>query len=125
MAPAGVAKQRLRRAAPGRCGCSNSALGGQDGWLLGIAVVGAIVVLVGARGRRRDPRTAWVVVVGGSFLVTAVLFSVAQGIFHPYYVVLLAPFTAALVGAGVATRGRRRRRRGVRGNGDARCRRVV
>jgi hypothetical protein len=31
------------------------------------------------------------------------VFSVAQGIFHPYYAVLLAPFTAALVGAGVAT----------------------
>lgn len=36
-------------------------------------------------------------------MVTGALFSVAQGIFHPYYVVLLAPFTAALVGAGVAT----------------------
>jgi 4-amino-4-deoxy-L-arabinose transferase-like glycosyltransferase len=81
----------------------NASLGGQDGWLLGIAVVGAIVVLVAARGRRRDPRTAWVAVVGGSFLATAVLFSIAQGIFHPYYVALLAPFTAALVGAGVAT----------------------
>jgi hypothetical protein len=28
-----------------------------------------------------------------------VLFSIAKGIFHPYYVSLLAPFTAALVGA--------------------------
>ena len=27
----------------------------------------------------------------------------AAGIFHPYYVSLLAPFTAALVGAGAAT----------------------
>jgi hypothetical protein len=81
----------------------NAALGGQDGWLLGLAVVGAVVVLVAGRVRRRDPRTAWVVVVGGAFLVTAVLFSAAHGIFHPYYVVLLAPFTAALVGAGVAT----------------------
>jgi 4-amino-4-deoxy-L-arabinose transferase-like glycosyltransferase len=81
----------------------NAALGGQDGWLLGLALVGAVVVLVASRVRRRDPRTAWVAVVGGAFLVTAVLFSAAQGIFHPYYVVLLAPFTAALVGAGVAT----------------------
>lgn len=39
---------------------------------------------------------------GGSFLVTAVLFSSASGIFHPYYVSLLAPFAAALVGAGTA-----------------------
>ena len=34
------------------------------------------------------------------FLTTAVAFSFAQGIFHPYYVAQLAPFTAALVGAG-------------------------
>jgi 4-amino-4-deoxy-L-arabinose transferase-like glycosyltransferase len=81
----------------------NAALGGQDGWLLGLAVVGAVAVLVAGRARRRDPRTAWIVVVGGAFLVTAILFSAAQGIFHPYYLVLLAPFTAALVGAGVAT----------------------
>jgi 4-amino-4-deoxy-L-arabinose transferase-like glycosyltransferase len=81
----------------------NAALGGQDGWLLGLAVVGAIAVLVAARFRRRDARTAWVAVVGGAFIVTAALFSFAHGIFHPYYVVLLAPFTAALVGAGVAT----------------------
>jgi 4-amino-4-deoxy-L-arabinose transferase-like glycosyltransferase len=81
----------------------DSSLGGQGGWLVGIAIAGAIVVLVASRARRRDPRTAWVAVVGLSFVATAVLFSVAQGIFHPYYIVLLAPFTAALVGAGVAT----------------------
>ena len=34
------------------------------------------------------------------FLTIAVAFSFAQGIFHPYYVAQLAPFTAALVGAG-------------------------
>jgi hypothetical protein len=34
-------------------------------------------------------------------MVSAIAFSFAQGIFHPYYVSFLAPFTAALVGAGV------------------------
>ena len=81
----------------------NAALGGQGGWLLGLAVGGAVAVLVASRARRRDPRTAWLAVVGGAFVVTGVIFSYAGGIFHPYYVVLLAPFTAALVGAGVAT----------------------
>jgi 4-amino-4-deoxy-L-arabinose transferase-like glycosyltransferase len=81
----------------------NAALGGQDGWLLGFAIVGAVVVLIASRARRQDPRTAWIAVVGGTFLVIAALFSFAQGIFHPYYVVLLAPFTAALVGAGAAS----------------------
>ncbi|HEX3911657.1 MAG TPA: glycosyltransferase family 39 protein [Solirubrobacteraceae bacterium] len=80
----------------------NSALGGQDGWLLGFALVSGLGLLVATRLRRRDPRTGWLLAVGGAFLVTAVLFSAASGIFHPYYVSLLAPFAAALVGAGAA-----------------------
>jgi 4-amino-4-deoxy-L-arabinose transferase-like glycosyltransferase len=80
----------------------NSALGGQAGWLLGFAIVGAVAVLASSRLRRRDPRSGWLVAVGGAFLTTAALFSAASGIFHPYYVSLLAPFAAALVGAGVA-----------------------
>jgi 4-amino-4-deoxy-L-arabinose transferase-like glycosyltransferase len=79
----------------------NASLGGQDGWLLGVALLGGVAILVVTRLRRRDARTGWLLAVGGSFLVTAVVFSVAHGIFHPYYVSLLAPFTAALVGAGV------------------------
>jgi 4-amino-4-deoxy-L-arabinose transferase-like glycosyltransferase len=85
----------------------NAALGGQDGWLLGLAVVGAVVVALASKARRSDPRTAWLLVVGGTFVVTAALFSLAHGIFHPYYVVALAPFTAALAGAGAATVARR------------------
>ena len=77
----------------------SSSLGGQAGWLLGAALVGGIGVLVSTRLRRGDARTGWIVAVGGSFLVTAVAFSFASGIFHPYYVSELAPFTAALVGA--------------------------
>ena len=55
---------------------------------------------VATRLRRADARTGWLVATGGIFLTTAVAFSFAQGIFHPYYVAQLAPFTAALVGAG-------------------------
>jgi len=80
----------------------NSALGGQDGWLLGFALVSGLAILVAGRLRARDERTGWLIVLGGAFLTTAVLFSFASGIFHPYYVSLLAPFAAALVGAGAA-----------------------
>ena len=45
--------------------------------------------------------TGWVLAVGGSALTAAVAFCTASGIFHPYYVSELAPFVAALVGAGV------------------------
>ena len=79
-----------------------SALGDQAGWLLGFAVVAGLALLVLTRLRRRDPRTGWLMAVGGAFLVTAVVFSFASGIFHPYYVSFLAPFAAALVGAGAS-----------------------
>jgi 4-amino-4-deoxy-L-arabinose transferase-like glycosyltransferase len=78
-----------------------SALGDQAGWLLGFALVAGLALLVLTRLRRRDPRTGWLIAVGGAFLCTAVVFSFASGIFHPYYVSFLAPFAAALVGAGV------------------------
>jgi 4-amino-4-deoxy-L-arabinose transferase-like glycosyltransferase len=78
-----------------------SSLGDQAGWLLGFAVVAGLAILVLSRLRRRDPRTGWLIAVGGAFLVSAVVFSFASGIFHPYYVSFLAPFAAALVGAGV------------------------
>ena len=77
----------------------NSALGGQAGWLLGVAVVGGIGLVVASRLRRSDARTGWLIAIGGAFATTAVAFSFASGIFHPYYVSLLAPFAAALVGA--------------------------
>ena len=88
---------------PGLLRLLNESLGGQGGWLLGVALVGGIAVAVLTRLDRRDARTGWLIAVGGTFLTTAVAFSRAEGIFHPYYVAQLAPFTAALVGAAVAT----------------------
>ena len=63
--------------------------------------MGGVGIAVASRLRRSDVRTGWVIAVGGAFLVPAIAFSVASGIFHPYYVSLLAPFTAALVGGTV------------------------
>ncbi|MBV9422591.1 MAG: glycosyltransferase family 39 protein, partial [Solirubrobacterales bacterium] len=79
----------------------HSGLGDQAGWLLGFAVVAAVALVLLTRIRRRDPRTGWLIAVAGAFATTAVVFSFASGIFHPYYMSLLAPFTAALIGAGV------------------------
>jgi 4-amino-4-deoxy-L-arabinose transferase-like glycosyltransferase len=80
----------------------DASLGGQAGWLLGFAVVAGIAVLAASRLRRTDARTGWLIATGGAFATIAAAFSFAGGIFHPYYVSLLAPFTAALVGAGAA-----------------------
>jgi len=86
-----------------------SGLGDQAGWLLGFALVSGLGILVITRLRRRDPRSGWLLVVGGACLTTAVIFSFASGIFHPYYVSLLAPFAAALIGGGVGEMLRRGR----------------
>ena len=68
--------------------------------MLGFAVVVAVALVIITRLRRNDPRTGWLIMVGGSLATIAVVFSFASGIFHPYYVSLIAPFAAALVGAG-------------------------
>jgi hypothetical protein len=78
----------------------NEGMGGQAGWLLGFALVAIAALALATRLRRADARTGWLVAAGGAFLTIAVAFSFAQGIFHPYYVAQLAPFTAMLVGAG-------------------------
>ena len=88
--------------APGPFRLLNSALGGQAGWLLGFALVGGIAIALASRLRRDDARTGWLLAVGGGFATTGIAFSAAKGIFHPYYVSLMAPFTAGLVGAGAA-----------------------
>jgi 4-amino-4-deoxy-L-arabinose transferase-like glycosyltransferase len=100
--PAGGGGGGLFGSTPGPLRLLNSALGGQAGWLLGFAVISGLGMLAATRLRRSDARTGWLLAVGGAFLTTAVLFSDAGGIFHPYYVSLLAPFIAALVGAGAA-----------------------
>lgn len=81
----------------------DASLGGQAGWLIGMAIVGGLAIAVLTRLRRTDPRTGWILAAGGAFATCAVVFSCAKGIFHPYYVSMLAPFTAVLVGATAGT----------------------
>ncbi len=76
-------------------------LGDQAGWLLGFAVVSGIALVVLTRLRRNDPQTGFVIVLGGTLLTVGFVFSFASGIFHPYYVSMIAPWAAALIGAGV------------------------
>ncbi|MFJ2749344.1 ArnT family glycosyltransferase [Streptomyces sp. NPDC087297] len=83
-------------------------IGGQIAWLLPAALVllvAGLVITWRARratdsldGMARAAFLAW----GGSLLITAVVFSYMQGIFHEYYTVALAPFVAAVIGMGVA-----------------------
>jgi 4-amino-4-deoxy-L-arabinose transferase-like glycosyltransferase len=81
----------------------DASLGGQAGWLIGMALAGGLAIAVLTRLRRSDARTGWIIAAGGAFATTAVAFSFAKGIFHPYYVSMLAPFTAVLIGATAGT----------------------
>jgi 4-amino-4-deoxy-L-arabinose transferase-like glycosyltransferase len=90
-------------------------LGDQAGWMLPFALFGLLGVALltladrrpGTRPQedtprpgRRDPRLATVLMLGGWFLVEAVVLSVSKGIVHPYYLSALAPGTGAMAGAG-------------------------
>ncbi|WP_433279611.1 ArnT family glycosyltransferase [Pseudonocardia xinjiangensis] len=76
-------------------------LGGQASWLLPAALVLLVVLLWRTRAAPRTDRLrAAAVVWGGWLIVTGAVFSLMAGIFHPYYLVALAPAIAALVGIG-------------------------
>ena len=75
-------------------------LGGQIGWLLPLAIVGLLVA--GSQGRPRLPldRKQEALVLWGAWLLTMYGFFSVAGMFHRYYLVMVAPAVAALVGIG-------------------------
>jgi 4-amino-4-deoxy-L-arabinose transferase-like glycosyltransferase len=96
-------------------------LGDQGGWIVPLAFFGLIGVLLLLLARplpedpstdeqpaanaepptlRRDPRLAATIVLGGWFLVEALVLSLSKGIVHPYYASALAPGAAAMAGIG-------------------------
>jgi 4-amino-4-deoxy-L-arabinose transferase-like glycosyltransferase len=79
-----------------------SEMGSQISWLLPAALVALVGGLWVTRAAPRTDRLrASVLMWGGWLIVTAVVFSFASGIIHPYYTVALAPAIAALVAIGV------------------------
>jgi len=79
-----------------------SSIGGQISWLIPAAlIVLAAGIALTWRARRSDTARAAFLAWGGSLLVTMVVFSFMQGIFHEYYTVALAPHVAAVIGMGV------------------------
>ncbi|HEX3563689.1 MAG TPA: glycosyltransferase family 39 protein [Solirubrobacterales bacterium] len=77
-----------------------SSLGDQAGWLIPLALFGGLAVALTLSRRRRDPKLAALLVIGGWFVTEALILSFSKGIIHPYYTSALGPGVAALVGAG-------------------------
>lgn len=89
---------------PGPLRLANPMLATQIGWLLPLCLlVPAFVAWRAVRSRhpmRPADRAGWVLW-GGWLLLAGIVFSLARGIFHPYYTTMLAPAVAALAGAGL------------------------
>ena len=80
----------------------NTGMGDQVMWVVVFALISLVAGLVLAiRRRERDPSTGALVMWGGWFAVTYIVFAFMSGIFHNYYVSALAPAVAALCGMGV------------------------
>ncbi|MCX2931999.1 glycosyltransferase family 39 protein [Mycobacterium sp. CVI_P3] len=78
-------------------------------WLLPAAVVAIVAGLVITRqAPRTDATRAALMLWGGWLAITAVVFSFANGILHPYYTMALAPAVGAGLAIGTAELWRRR-----------------
>ncbi|HVS86256.1 MAG TPA: glycosyltransferase family 39 protein, partial [Gaiellaceae bacterium] len=78
-----------------------SEMGTQISWLIPAALLlGAGVLWATRRAPRTDGRRAAVLLWGSWLVVTGLTFSLAKGIIHPYYNVVLGPAIGALVGIG-------------------------
>ncbi len=87
----------------------NTDFGGQIAWLLPAALVMLTALLVVTwRAARTDRTRAGALLWGSWLIVTGIVFSLGQGIIHPYYTVALAPAIGALVGMGASYLWRRR-----------------
>ncbi|MBD9704061.1 glycosyltransferase family 39 protein [Streptomyces sp. ID01-12c] len=81
----------------------SSSIGGQISWLIPAALILLGAALWATRKlKRTDTTRAAFLLWGGSLLITMVIFSFMQGIFHEYYTVALAPYIAPLIGMGAA-----------------------
>lgn len=81
-----------------------SELASQWSWLFPIALLGGIAALFTVKRKfPLEPKAQALLLWGGWLATYGVVFSMAEGIFHTYYLIMLAPAVAALVGIGFST----------------------
>ena len=84
-------------------------MGSDIAWLLPAAVICVVAgLIITRRAPRTDPTRAALIAWGGWLIVTAVVFSFANGIVHAYYTVALAPAIGACIGIGATLLWQRR-----------------
>jgi 4-amino-4-deoxy-L-arabinose transferase-like glycosyltransferase len=80
----------------------NSQMGSQISWLIPAALILMIVAIWFVRRNWKNDRAFPALLLwGGTFLVTGVVFSFSQGTIHPYYTSALAPAIGAMIGISV------------------------
>jgi 4-amino-4-deoxy-L-arabinose transferase-like glycosyltransferase len=93
----------------------NSQVGTQISWLLLASAIGLAAGVAARLGRpRTDEARANLLFWGGWLGTHFVVFSLASGIFHPYYTTAMGPAIGALMGAGLVTMWRWYRQGGIR-----------
>ena len=75
-------------------------LSGQIGWLFPLSVVGLLAAASQSRPRLPLDRKYQALVLWGMWLLTTYEFFSVAGMLHRYYLVMLAPAVATLVGIG-------------------------
>lgn len=79
----------------------NESFGPNIAWLIPVALISAgLVIWLLRRAPRRNKERVGVLLWLGWLLIHIVIFSMTSGTIHPYYVVVMAPAVAALVGIG-------------------------
>jgi 4-amino-4-deoxy-L-arabinose transferase-like glycosyltransferase len=78
----------------------NSDLGTQSGWLIPLAISGALGALL-IVGFRRSKKLSTLIIFSSWAVSAGVAFSITKGVVHPYYLAQIGPPIAALVGIGV------------------------
>jgi 4-amino-4-deoxy-L-arabinose transferase-like glycosyltransferase len=86
---------------PGLFRLFSTEIGGQITWLVPLALIlGAVALVLRGRRPRTDSERAGLLLWAGWFAVHFLAFSLAVGIFHPYYTTAMVPGMGALIGAG-------------------------
>src|SRR5215469_4419491 len=78
-------------------------LGGQNGWLLPLAIFGMIALAWQGRPRPQRDRKFQSLILWGMWLLTMGIFFSVAGFIHEYYLTVMAPAIAALCGIGLVT----------------------